>query len=132
MKQAINYSTCTSPHYKRLKDHVRANYMHDGAVVIPPLGQLEWAVDQGLLGRGFIASYSHTDRPVNATFMQALFDDATVCTGAVQGNERICFRYLDPSRPTVSVNPWMLGNWNPFSECDVDFTPQNQASPRFF
>ena len=61
--------------------------------------------------------------------MQALFDDATVCTGSVQGNERIC--YKDFSDATISLNPWLLGYWNPYSMCDVEFTPQNQGGNEF-
>ena len=68
--QAINFSQCTSPHYERLKQHTQANYMHEGGVVVPPLTQLEWTVDQGLLARGVIMAYSQTERPIESTFMQ--------------------------------------------------------------
>ena len=128
-QDAVNFTQCTSPHYQQLKQHVQANYMHDGGVIIPPLNQLEWTVDQDFLARGAILAFTQADRAIESTFMQGLFDDATVCTGEVQSNERVC--YQDAQADTSPVNPWLLGYWNPYSRCDVDFTPQNQGGNEF-
>ena len=111
--EAVNFSQCTSPHYERLKQHVQANYLHNGGVVVPPLQQLEWTVERTLLADGVILAFTQTDRPINSTYMQGLFDDASVCQGVVTSNERVC--YHESAEKTMPVNPWLLGYWNPFS-----------------
>lgn len=57
---------------------------------------------------------------------QALFDDATVCKGDTSGDQRVCWKAANGTSWS-SMNPWLLGYWNPYEECDVDFTAQTQA-----
>jgi len=126
----LNLMNCTNPHYQDLKTHVQNHYMYNGSVVVPRDAQLDWPVDQAFLSSGAVFSFASTDRNMSKTFLRALFDDQTVCKGDTSGDQRICWK---PSNATQynSINPWTLGYWNPFVECDVDYTSQTQAPVEF-
>lgn len=126
---ALQFTTCQNPHYKTLKEHVKKYYKHDGSVVIPPGSQLEWKIDRGTLERGIIMAYSNLKRPLTQTYTDALFDDSTVCSGKVTGNQRVCWKKAEGK--FTSINPWMLGEFNPFSICDVDYMTQSQGGSEF-
>jgi hypothetical protein len=127
--KAIKYTECNSPHYAKLKAHVEEHYKHDAGVVIPAGGQLEWPVARGVLEKGVVLSYSNLNRPLRQRYMDALFDDDTVCKGEVTGTQRVCWNI----RPQeyVAVNPWLLGNFNPFEVCDVDFTGAGDGAKEY-
>jgi hypothetical protein len=126
---AIKYMECTNPHYQRLKEHVKTHYKREGGVVIPSGAQLEWPVERGVLARGVILSYTRTTRQLNQTFIDALFDDETVCKGVVTGTQRVCWKKSELE--FASVNPWLLGNFNPFEACDVDFTDNSEGGQEY-
>jgi hypothetical protein len=123
--KAIKYTECNSPHYAKLKAHANAHYRKRGAVVVPAGGQLEWPVDRALLTRGLIMSYARVTRPLNQTYLDGLLDDSTVCKGAVVETQRVCWKRgaLD----ITSVNPWLLGRFNPFDACDVEWTDSRES-----
>lgn len=127
--EAIQFSDCQNPHYATLKRHVNTYFKHDGPVIIPALAQLEWPVGRSTLAAGVLLSYANTNRSSQYTYVDSLFDDSTVCKGVVTENQRICWRQnaskFDP------INPWMLGNFNPFSMCDVDFLDQSQGGQEY-
>ena len=116
----VDYTRCNSPHYAALKAHAQAHYKRAGAVTIPAGGQLEWPVDRAVLARGVIPWYARRGRPLNQTYLDALFDDTTVCKGAVVEAQRVCWTQTEGGFATV--NPWLLGSFNPFEACDVDWT----------
>lgn len=122
----VDLMNCTNPHYQTLKDHVKKYYKYNGSVIVPRDGQLDWVVDQAFLTSGAIYSYASTNRDLTHTFVDALFDDQTVCKGDTSGDQRVCWRATNGTT-YKSVNPWMLGYWNPYIECDVDFTGQTQT-----
>lgn len=126
---ALKFTSCQNPHYKVLKDHVLKYYKHDGSVVIPAGSQLEWSVDRNTLEQGVILAYSNLNRPLKQTYTDALFDDETVCSGQVTGNQRICWKQAEGK--FTSINPWLLGEFNPFSVCDVDYMSQSQGGGEF-
>jgi hypothetical protein len=125
----IKFTECDSPHYQKLKAHVKSHYKAEGAVVIPPGAQLEWPVERAVLARGVILGYARRTRQLNQTYMDALFDDDTVCKGAVTGTQRVC--WTKGSLEFASVNPWLMGNFNPFEVCDVDFTDAGEGAKEF-
>lgn len=126
---AIKYTECTNPHYQKLKEHVKTHYKKEGGVIIPSGSQLEWPVDRGVLSRGVILSYTRINRQLNQTFMNALFDDETVCKGVVTGTQRVCWKKAELQ--FASVNPWLLGNFNPFEVCDVEFTDTSEGGKEY-
>ena len=123
--KAIKYSECNSPHYARLKAHADAHWRKQGAVVIPAGGQLEWPVDRALLTRGLVMSYARVARPLNQTYLDGLLDDDTVCKGAVVETQRVCWKRA--ALDIASVNPWLLGRFNPFDACDVEWTDSRES-----
>ena len=125
----VQFMECTNPHYETLKRHVNTRYRRDGAVIVPAGGQLEWHVDRSVLEKGVILSYTRTKRQLNQTYMDALFDDQTVCKGTVQGTQRVCWKRGELQ--FESINPWMLGNFNPFEVCDVDFTDTSEGGQEY-
>ena len=116
----VDYTKCNSPHYASLKAHAEKHYKRSGAVMIPAGAQLEWPVDRAVLVRGVIPWYARRGRPLNQTYMDALFDDDTVCKGEVVETQRVCWTKSEGTFATV--NPWLLGSFNPFEACDVDWT----------
>ena len=125
----IKFTECDSTHYQKLKAHVQSHYKAEGAVVIPPGAQLEWPVERAMLARGVILGYARRTRQLNQTYMDALFDDETVCKGAVTGTQRVC--WTKAPLEFASVNPWLMGNFNPFEVCDVDFTDAGEGTKEF-
>lgn len=126
---SIQFMKCNSSHYSKLKKHVNTHYRRKGAVVVPARAQLEWPVDRQVLQQGVILSYTVTKRPLNQTYMDALFDDDNVCKGVVTGTQRVCWKQADLK--FTSVNPWLLGNFNPFEVCDVDFTDSSEGAKEY-
>ena len=122
----VDLMNCTSPHYAALKQHADRYFMYNGSVIVPRDAQLDWPVDQAFLAAGGVFSYASTARNISNTFLRALFDDSTVCKGDTSGDQRICWKATDETLWN-SVNPWLLGFWNPYDECDVDFTAQTQT-----
>ena len=127
--KTIKFMECNNLHYQKLKDHVNTHYRKEGAVVIPAGAQLEWPVDRGVLERGVILSYTRLSRQLNQSFMDALFTDQSVCKGVVTETQRVCWKKADLQFD--SVNPWLLGNFNPFEACDVDFTDTSEGSKEY-
>ena len=125
----VQFMECTSPHFAALKQHANRHYRREGAVVVPAGGQLEWRVDRGVLERGVILSYTRAKRQLNQTYMDALFEEQTVCKGVVQGTQRVCWKRGELE--FESVNPWLMGNFNPFEVCDVDFTDTGEGGVEF-
>lgn len=127
--KAIKYTECNNPHYAKLKAHAEEHYKHDAGVVIPAGGQLEWPIERGVLERGAILSFTNLNRPLKQRYMDSLFHDDTVCKGVVTGTQRVCWNI----RPQeyVAVNPWLLGNFNPFEVCDVDFTSAGEGAKEY-
>lgn len=125
---AIRFTTCTNPHYLALQRHARTYYKHDGAVLIPAGAQLEWPLQRSLLARGVMLSYASTNRSIRKRFLDALFDDETVCKG--EATEHVCRRRVNDTK-YQAINPWMLGYFNPYEVCDVDYTSAGQGSREF-
>ena len=125
----IKYTECNSPHYKALKAHATTHYKRDGGIIVPAGTQLEWPVDRGVLARGVILSYTNVNRQLNQTYMDALFNDDTVCKGLVTGTQRVCWNKAPLE--FASINPWLLGNFNPFEACDVEFTSTSEGSKEY-
>jgi hypothetical protein len=126
----VNLMNCTNQHYARLKAHTQKYFMYNGSVVVPTDAQLDWQVDQGFMTAGAVFAFASTNRDVSHTFLKGLFDDETVCKGDTTGNQRVCWKESN-STTYSSLNPWLLGYWNPYVECDVDFTGQTQALLEF-
>lgn len=124
---ALKFSQCSNPHYQALKSHVDAYYRNDGSVVVPPMSQLEWPVSRGTMVSGVILAYASTNRSLRQRFVDALFDDATVCGDS--SLYHVCWK--TPQHKIVSVNPWHLGEFNPFSVCDVEYLPTSQGSNEY-
>lgn len=125
--RAIDFTKCNNPHYMALKRHAAENYKRDAGIIIPFGNQLTWPLDRGVLERGVILSYTNRNRSLRQTFMDALFDDETVCKASVQ--ERVCWkRGVGDFMP---ANPWMLGNFNPYEVCDVDFKSQSEGGREY-
>lgn len=121
---AINFMACQSEHYQALKAHVLGRYMRDGAVIVPAMTQLEWGVARTTLLQGAVLSYANQNRTSAQLYVGGLFDDASVCTSPVM-TQRVCWR--NSSGVFSPVNPWLLGDFNPYSMCDVMFSEQSQA-----
>ena len=128
-EQAVRFTTCNHPHYQRLKQHANLHYKHDGGVSIPPRAQLEWPVDRSVLARGFMLYYANTNRSLRKRYMDGLFDDETVCKG--DPAQHVCRKEAGSSQRFRSLNPWLLGNFNPYEACDVDFTSPGQGSREY-
>ncbi len=126
---AVKFTTCNNPHYLRLKQHVSAHYKHDGSVKIPAGGQLEWPLDRSVLARGVMLYYANTNRSIRKRFVDALFDDTEVCKG--DQAQHVCRKESEASVRFRTVNPWLLGNFNPYEVCDVDFTSPGQGSREY-
>lgn len=124
--EIVNLMNCTNPLYNELKKHVDRYFMYNGSVIVPGDAQLDWQVDQTFLASGAVFSFASTDREISRTFLKALFDDETVCKGDITGNQRVCWKNSNDTQ-FKSQNPWLLGYWNPYEGCDVDFTGQTQA-----
>lgn len=128
--EIVNLMNCTNPHYTTLKQHVQKHFMYNGSVIVPSDAQLDWTVDQAFLTAGGIFSFASTDRETSRTFLKGLFDDESVCKGETMGDQRVCWKASDASVYN-SINPWLLGYWNPYVQCDVDYTGQTQAPLEF-
>ena len=128
--EIVNLMNCTNPHYTTLKKHVQKYFMYNGSVIVPSDAQLDWTVDQAFLTAGGIFAFASTSRDSSRTFLKGLFDDESVCKGETTGNQRVCWKASNASAYN-SINPWVLGYWNPYVECDVDFTGQTQAPLEF-
>lgn len=126
---STRFTTCNNPHYLRLQAHARRNYKHDGSVVVPPGGQLEWPVDRSVLARGVMLYYANTNRSIRKRFMDALFDDETVCKG--DPAQHVCRKEAQNSVKFRTINPWMLGNFNPYEVCDVEFTAPGEGAREY-
>jgi len=126
---AVQFTTCNNPHYLRLKQHVADHYKHDGGVRIPAGGQLEWPLDRSVLAQGIMLSYANSNRSIRKRFVDALFDDTTVCKG--EQAQHVCRKESATSLRFRTVNPWLLGNFNPYEVCDVDFTSAGQGSREY-
>ena len=122
---AVQLSACQSPHYSALKQHVERFYKRDGPVIIPAGEQLEWPVSRSILSSGIILSYSNTNRSRTRPFLDSLFEDETVCKGDSISTRRVCWNKQETQY--IPMNPWMLGNFNPFEVCDIDFTSPAQG-----
>ena len=123
----IQFTQCRNPHYSALKQHVQKYYKHDGPVTVPALSQLEWRIPRSMLSRGVILSYSNTNRSLGSTFVDALFDDASVCTGEVTGYERVCWKGMEKAQ-FIPINPWTEGLFNPFVMCDIEYGDASRGS----
>ena len=121
---AIQFMQCQNEHYAALKAHVDSTYRRPGPPIAPAGTQLEWQMDRASLTQGFILSYASQNRSLALRYLDSLFDDNTVCKDPVVQNQRICWR--NATGQFNSINPWLLGNFNPFHMCDVTFTNQNQ------
>ena len=124
---AIKFTTCNNPHFERLRKHVDKYYKHDGAVQIPAGAQLEWSIGRSMLNKGVILSYSNTNKPLRQRYMDALFDSKTVCKGEV--NTQVCRK--DGPTSFKSINPWLMGKFNPYEVCDVDFTDPGEGGREY-
>ncbi len=124
---AIKYTTCNNPHYAALKQHVERYYKRDGSVVVPAGQQLEWPVGRAVLARGVILSYSNMNKSIDRRYMDALFDDDTVCKN--EANLQVCRK--ESNTKFRSINPWLLGRFNPYEVCDVDFTDQGEGGREY-
>ena len=124
--ELLNLMNCTNPHYNTLKNHVNKYFMYNGSVIVPSDGQLDWKVDQQFLASGAVFSFASVRRNSSYTFLNSMFDDEFVCKGDVAGDQRVCWK-TSTSTSYNSMNPWGLGYWNPYVECDVDFTQNTQA-----
>ena len=128
-ESAIKFTQCNNPHYLRLKDHVSRYYKHDGGVKVPAGAQLEWPLDRAVLATGVILSYANANRPLRKRYVDALFDDETVCKSAPA--EHVCRKEAPDSSRFRSVNPWLLGHFNPYEVCDVDYTAAGEGSREY-
>ena len=128
-EDAIKFTTCNSPHYAQLKQHVEKYYKRDGGVVVPAGAQLEWPVGRAVLQRGILLAYSNMNKSIGRRFMDGLFDDQTVCKG--ESALQVCRKENTSVTKFRSVNPWLLGKFNPYEACDVDFTDQGDGGREY-
>ena len=126
-ENAIRYTTCNNPHYLTLKQHAERHYKRDGSVVVPAGQQLEWPVGRAMLASGVILAFSNMNKSINRRYMDALFDDNTVCKN--EPNLQVCRK--ENATRFRSINPWMLGRFNPYEVCDVDFTDQGEGGREY-
>jgi hypothetical protein len=126
---AVKFTACNNPHYKRLQRHVDASYRRDGGVQIPAGAQLEWPLSRSVLTRGVMLSYANQNRPIRQRFLDALFDDETVCKG--DPAEHVCRLTSEAVGTFQSLNPWLLGNFNPYEVCDIDFTAAGEGAREY-
>ena len=126
-EDAVRFTRCNNPHYLRLQRHVARHYKHDGAVQVPAGAQLEWPLSRSLLTRGFLLHYANQNRSLRQRYMDALFDDETVCKG--DPAEHVC--RVRSGVSFESLNPWTLGNFNPYEKCDVDFTAPGEGAREY-
>jgi len=126
---STKFTACNNPHYLKLQAHVRKNYKHDGSAIVPPGGQLEWPMDRSVLARGVMLYYANTNRSIRKRYMDALFDDETVCKG--DPAQHVCRKQSQDSVKFRTVNPWTLGNFNPYEVCDVEFTAPGEGSREY-
>lgn len=124
---AVRFTACNNPHYLRLQRHVDTHYKHEGGVQVPAGAQLEWPVSRSILAKGIMLHYSNQNRSIRQRYMDALFDDETVCKG--DPAEHVC-RAQGPLL-FESTNPWTLGNFNPYELCDVDFTTPGEGAREY-
>jgi hypothetical protein len=122
--KAIDFTVCRGEHYSTLKGHVLARYMRDGAVIVPPHTRLEWPVTRETLSQGAILSYANQNRTPSQQYVAGLFNDARVCTSTAM-SQRVCWRNM--TGRISPINPWLLGDFNPYSMCDVLLSEQSQA-----
>lgn len=125
--KAIDFNECTNPHFVRLKKHVEENYKHDGPVVIPPGAQLEWPIHSLLMKQGVVLSFTNMNRSASKMYMDSLFDEKRVCRS--ENTQKVCWR--KGVGEFKSINPWLLGNFNPFAVCDVEFTDQGEGGREY-
>lgn len=121
---AVQFMQCNNEHYSSLKSHVDRVYRRPGPPVAPAGTQLEWQMDRATLTAGFVVSYASQNRSLSLRYLDSLFDDNTVCKDPVVESQRICWK--NATGQFTSINPWLLGNFNPFHMCDVRFTNENQ------
>jgi hypothetical protein len=126
---AVKFTTCNNPHYLRLQSHARKHYKHQGGAKVPAGAQLEWPVDRSVLARGVMLYYANTNRTLRKRYMDALFDDQTVCKGSPA--QHVCRRESETSLKFRTLNPWMLGNFNPYEVCDVEYTSPGDGSREY-
>lgn len=125
--EAVRFTKCNNPHYLRLQRHVNTHYKHEGGVQVPAGAQLEWPLTRTLLAGGILLHYSNQNRSLRQRYLDALFDDDTVCKG--DPAEHVC--RATESASFESFNPWTLGNFNPYEKCDVDFTSAGEGSREY-
>ena len=125
----VRFADCNNPHYLALQRHAELHYKHDGGVIVPAGGQLEWPVQRSILAKGVILSYASTTRPIRRRFMDALFDNMTVCKG--ESSQHVCRKRKGTSMAFASMNPWTLGSFNPYEVCDVEFTAAGTGSREY-
>jgi hypothetical protein len=135
-------TTCNNPHCLRLTEHSRRFYKHGGGVKIPAGAQLErplqrdWEVlpPRGRGGIMLSSGYADNNRTIRHRYLDALFDDDTVCKG--DPAQHVCRMQPKISR-YQTLNPWTppLGNFrvNPYEvcQCHVDFTSPSQGSREY-
>ena len=126
---AIKFTTCNNPHYATLKQHVERHYKREGNVVVPAGQQLEWPIGRKALAKGVILSYSNMNKSINSRFMDGLFDDDKVCKN--DNRLQVCRKENGTGVKFRSVNPWMLGRFNPYEVCDVQFTDQGEGGREY-
>lgn len=126
---AIKFTTCNNPHYATLKQHVERYYKRDGNVVVPAGHQLEWPIGRRVLARGVILSFSNMNKSIDRRFMDGLFDDDKVCKN--DNRLQVCRKENNTGTRFRSVNPWMLGRFNPYEVCDVEFTDQGEGGREY-
>jgi len=123
VQSATQFMRCQSPHYAAIKAHALGAYKRDGPVIVPSRQQLEWRLGRSALTQGVLLSYANQNRTRRQLYMDSLFDDARVCTDSAM-SARVCWR--NTTGVFTPMNPWLLGNFNPYSMCDVEFSEQSQ------
>jgi hypothetical protein len=126
---ATDFAACNNPHYLRLQRHADLHYRHDGSVKVPPGTQLEWPVDRAVLAQGVMFYYANTNRTLRKRYMDALFDNETVCKGTPA--QHVCRKEGETSLKFRTLNPWTLGYFNPYEVCDVDYTTAGEGSREY-
>ena len=119
--QFIDYSTCTDPNYKALKDHVVRHYQTNGGVILKSMWQVDWEVSSNMMVRGGIYSYSSTNRTLKNQYVSSIMDPQTSCMApGLASSNKVCSRTVQGSLANSSVmSPWLAGFWNPYEGCDV-------------
>ena len=128
-EQSIKFSSCNNPHYLKLQEHVDKFYKRKGGVSIPAGAQLEWPIGRAALAKGILLSYSNMNKSIGRRYVDALFDDSTACKG--DSRLQVCRKDNTTSTKFRSVNPWMLGMFNPYEVCDVDYTDQGDGGREY-